>query len=102
MAAVARAGRRASMRGTLSRVLVIVLFWAAGFAVPNLRGGQGIAAQLTKEQVLDRWADALGGRGRVESIRTVHLHARIETGGMKGTYDRWVTSRGELRTVLDL
>jgi predicted aspartyl protease len=56
----------------------------------------------TKEQVLDRWAAALGGRDNLEKIRTLHLKGSVETGGMKGTYERWATSRGEFRMALDL
>jgi predicted aspartyl protease len=65
-----------------------------------------IAAQLslgqTKEQVLDHWAAALGGRDKLEQIRTVHSRGYVETGGMKGTFERWSTWRGESRTVLDI
>jgi predicted aspartyl protease len=65
-----------------------------------------IAAQLllgeTKEQVLDRWAAALGGREELERVRTVHSRGSVETGGMKGTFERWSTWRGESRTVLDI
>jgi predicted aspartyl protease len=56
----------------------------------------------TKEQVLDRWAAALGGRDKLEQIRTVHSRGSVETGGMKGTFERWSTWRGESRTVLDV
>jgi predicted aspartyl protease len=65
-----------------------------------------IAAQLsvgeTKEQILDRWAAALGGRDKLEQIRTVHSRGSVETGGVKGTFERWSTWRGESRTVLDI
>jgi predicted aspartyl protease len=65
-----------------------------------------IAAQLsvgaTKEQILDRWATALGGRDKLEQIRTVHSRGSVETGGMKGTFERWSTRLGESRTVLDI
>lgn len=56
----------------------------------------------TKQQVLDRWAAALGGRDKLEQIRTAHSRGSVETGGMKGTFERWSTWRGESRTVLDI
>jgi len=52
--------------------------------------------------MLDRWAGALGGRDKLERIRTVHSLGSVETGGMKGTFERWSTWRGESRTVLDI
>ena len=75
--------------------------WVAAFAAGLL----SIAAQnstLTKEQVLDRWAAALGGREKLEQIRTVHSKGSVETGGVKGTFERWSTWRGEFRGVLDI
>jgi hypothetical protein len=62
----------------------------------------GSAATLTKHQVLDRWATALGGRDKLESIRSIHSTGLVETGGMKGTFERWATSRGEFRLALDI
>ena len=59
-------------------------------------------AELTKEQVLDRWAAALGGREKLESVRTMHTTGLVETGGLKGTFERWSTSRGESRMALDM
>ena len=65
-----------------------------------------LAAQLalgeTKEQVLDRWAAALGGREKLQQIRTVHSKGSVKTGGLEGTFERWSTWRGESRTVLDI
>lgn len=61
-----------------------------------------VAQSLTKEQVLDRWAAALGGRERLEKLRAIHTQGSIETGGIRGTYERWSTSRGEFRMAIDL
>jgi predicted aspartyl protease len=61
-----------------------------------------VAQSLTKEQVIDRWAAALGGRDKLEKLRTIHTQGSIETGGLKGTYERWSTFRGEFRMVVDL
>ena len=57
---------------------------------------------LTKEQLLDRWAAALGGREKLAQVRTVHSEGSVETGGVKGTFERWSTWRGEFRLALDL
>ena len=60
------------------------------------------AAELTRDQVLDRWAAALGGRENLEKVRTIHTQGSVETGGVKGTYERWSTWRGEFRMAIDL
>src|SRR5262245_5638239 len=90
------------MNSTTCKVLAILLFLAADLAGPPTRDGQGSAPALSKEQVLARWADALGGREALQTVANVHLRGSIETSGLKGTYERWITSRGEFRTSVDL
>ncbi len=77
--------------------------WAilAGLSL-GLASAQNAGSALTKEQVLDRWAAALGGREKLESVRTMHMSGSVETGGLKGTFERWSTSRGESRMALDM
>jgi predicted aspartyl protease len=73
------------------------------FAIVLLTSGILLnAAGLTKEQVLGHWAAALGGRDKLEKLRTIHTQGSIETGGLKGTYERWSTWRGEFRMIIDL
>lgn len=90
------------MKSTSCRILAIVLFCVAGLAAPKAAIAQEAAAPLTKEQVLDHWAAALGGRENLQNVRTIHLRGTLATGGLKGTYDRWTTSRGEFRMALDI
>ncbi len=86
------------MRAALARVFAIVLFCVAADSIRAQQGGPA----LTKEQILDRWAAALGGREQLEKVRSVHLKGSIETGGMRGTFERWTASRGEFRMALDI
>jgi outer membrane lipoprotein-sorting protein len=90
------------MKSTFCRILAIVLLCVAGFAALQTAGAQSVAASLTKEQVLDRWAEAFGGRENLQNVRTIHQRGTIEARGMKGTYERWTTSRGELRMAVEL
>jgi outer membrane lipoprotein-sorting protein len=90
------------MNPTFCRVLAAVILCASNLATSHTALAQETAAALSKEQVLDRWADALGGRENLQNVRTIHLHGTIETGGMKGTYERWATSHGEFRMAVDL
>lgn len=90
------------MKFTFCRILAIVLTCVAGLAPCQRAGAQGVAVPLTSEQVLDRWADALGGRENLRNVRTIHQRGTVEVGGVKGTYERWTTSRAELRMAVEI
>ena len=53
---------------------------------------------LTLPQILDRWADALGGRERLAAIHGLHMQEDIATGGLSGSYESWNDAKGDLRT----
>ena len=55
-----------------------------------------------EEAALEIWAKALGGRKSLQDVQTIHIKGTVETGGLKGTYERWSSSRGEFRAALDL
>lgn len=90
------------MKWMICRVLAIVLFCVVELEVRQSPAAQGTATSTSKEQVLARWADALGGRENLQNASMVHLRGSIETSGLKGTYERWTTARGELRTEIEL
>lgn len=54
------------------------------------------------EQILDKWAEALGGRGRLTGIKTIHNIYEIKMLGLEGTWDEWLTFDGKHRVDLDL
>jgi len=90
------------MKWKICNVLAIVLFCVVELEVRQSQAAQGTATSASKEQVLARWAYALGGRENLQHANTIHLRGSIETGGLKGTYERWTTARGELRTTIEL
>ncbi|HUS32279.1 MAG TPA: retropepsin-like aspartic protease [Kofleriaceae bacterium] len=47
--------------------------------------------------VLDAWANAMGGRAAISSIRAVHAKGSYERGGMRGTIELWETASGQRR-----
>jgi predicted aspartyl protease len=57
---------------------------------------------LSGSEIQQRWVSALGGYERLAAAKTIHLHATLDYGGMKGTFDRWTTSEGQLREVVDV
>ncbi|HKW32310.1 MAG TPA: aspartyl protease family protein [Candidatus Acidoferrum sp.] len=90
------------MNSAICKALAIVLFLGPDLVTPQTQDAQRSGSQLSKEQVLTRWADALGGRAALQNVVSVHLRGSIETSGLKGTYERWTSSRGEFRTSVDL
>ena len=89
------------MKSSFCWVLAIVLSFVVAPAANGAVSAQEAAA-LTKEEILEKWAEALGGRENLQAVSTIHLRGAVATGGLKGTFERWATSRGEFRTTLDL
>lgn len=54
------------------------------------------------EQVLDKWASALGGRERLADIKTTYSNYAIKMLGMEGTWKEWLTADGKHRVDLNL
>src|SRR5579862_4011433 len=82
--------------------LATVLLAASGIAASGPVYAQDTAASFTKEQLLDRWAAALGGRDSLLNARVIHIRGKLKTAGLEGSYDRWTTSRGEFRVSLEI
>jgi Aspartyl protease len=70
-------------------------------------GSQSAAAQgrlptMTKEELLNRWAAALGGRKVLENARTIHTRGTVESGDLKGTFETWTISSGAVRLAVKM
>ncbi len=89
------------MRG-VCRLSLIVALCAVGGGRLTATAGDSARPSFTKERALDLWAAALGGRERLEAVRTLHLSGSFRTGGLEGTYERWATSSGAFRTALEI
>jgi len=90
------------MKSTTGRVLSIVLVCVLQLSARQPQSADSVGSARSKERVLASWADALGGRENLQTLRAIHFLGSIEMGGLKGTYERWTTSHGEFRTVVDL
>jgi len=73
------------MNSTICGVLAIALFLVVELGASQAQDAQRTGAGISKEQVLARWADALGGREALQSVASIHLRGSIETSGLKGT-----------------
>lgn len=58
--------------------------------------------QAHLEQLLDAWADAIGGRERLALARTTHILYAVKMFGLEGTLEEWSTAEGSHRLDLDL
>jgi hypothetical protein len=90
------------MKSTFGCVLAAVILCAPDFAALDTATTQATAASLSKQQLLDGWADALGGRGNLQRVNTIHLRGTVAKGGWRGTYKRSATSGGEFRMEVDI
>src|SRR5215469_1433108 len=76
--------KRVTMKWTICNVLAIVLFCVVESGVQQSQSARGTETSASKEQVLARWADALGGRENLQNASTIHLRGSIKTGGFEG------------------
>ena len=90
------------MRLTIRTAQAIVLLAVLALAASGPVSAQGALASPTKEQVLDHWVAALGGRDNLQNAHVIHISGTIKTAGMEGTYERWATSRGEFRMAVEI
>jgi predicted aspartyl protease/outer membrane lipoprotein-sorting protein len=59
-------------------------------------------ANQDTQSVVDRMAQALGGRDKLHKVETVYMRGKIKVAGLSGTVDDWQTSRGQHKQVVDL
>jgi hypothetical protein len=52
---------------------------------------------LAADNVIDRWASAVGGRDKVAAIKALYREASLEFGSYKGTLKVWHTPDGKYR-----
>jgi len=61
------------------------------------------AAQTpTAEELLDKWARAIGGRERIARVKATHQRAVLEMNSMKGVAESWITVDGKERDELTM
>jgi hypothetical protein len=83
----------------MTKRLICFVTMAAQLAL----AGAVLAAEGPKiDQVLDKMADALGGRERLARVASVRTRATIEAAGLKGTGEGVVTADGRSRSSYDL
>jgi hypothetical protein len=60
------------------------------------------AAPASAQELLQRWAQALGGPEELSRVQSLHIRSTIETAGLKGTVAEWYAASGLMRqhTVL--
>jgi hypothetical protein len=85
--------------GTL-RDGALVGTWTQGPFVGPLtfqRASAGGSGSASKNPVVERWANAVGGRAKVASIQSTYREATIEVGGYQGTIKAWHSADGKYR-----
>jgi predicted aspartyl protease len=54
------------------------------------------------QPILDDWANAMGGRDAIAALGELHAKGTYEKGGMMGTIETWISTRGERREEITL
>jgi hypothetical protein len=88
--------RRSWRRATLAFVIAVVAAPLLISAFPAGTDGEDTG------EILQRWADSLGGLERLEAAKTIHLRMNVKMFGMDGTIDEWAAEDGRHHMGLDL
>lgn len=72
------------------------------FMISVLALAQANAPTLSKDEILQRCASALGGQESLAAVHVVYLKAHIATGGLNGTFENWDSDRGQHRDLTDI
>ena len=86
----------------LSWLIIIGLFALAVILLHTGESNPEGGTPMTPEALIRRWAEALGGLGKLKEIENVYTKSTIETGGLQGTLEEWVTAGGQRREQLEL
>src|SRR5262245_13632601 len=57
---------------------------------------------MMAQQVLNRAAQALGGKERLQRIESIYTRSKIEVSGLKGVAEEWQKSNGQRKEKIDL
>jgi len=57
---------------------------------------------MTKAEVLNHWADALGGRSKLKSLDSMYFSGSFAVGGLQGIAQEWVAMDGRRRCEVNL
>lgn len=81
--------------------LAAVVVAVAASAVPTTADTHA-NERTSIDQVLDRWAEAVGGRAHLSGVQTLYTRSTVKMYGMEGTQEEWVAADGRHRLDLDL
>lgn len=100
------------MRRSVAVVLALALAHACGtpssrptaFSTPSEPGRDAIQVRVSAAAlpIVDRWAEAIGGRDGVRAFGGWHAKGAYTRGGVTGTIEIWQSLIGERREVLEL
>ncbi len=91
-----RLATRVSVLASLLGMFACLLTAAVSHAQANPK------TDLSKDEILNRWAAALGGREHLAHVTSYHIHSRLSAGGLTGTYDEQGDAQGQRRESVDL
>ena len=84
----------------MKKTLFVAVFVAVGFLSPW--GTVWAAETLSLDTVVERWADAMGGRDKIERVNLIHSTASVKIMGLDGTLHEWTSTDGRHQIDLNL
>ncbi len=84
----------------MRHAVLATLFLALG-ACRKQPGPPVFQVELDARPIMQQWAEALGGRERMEKVKGWHVKAKITENGMPGTTETWLAPNGRQQTITD-
>ncbi len=72
------------------------------FTVTAIHAQANEKPAFSKEEILNRWAAALGGRDHLANVTAYHIHSQLNAGGLTGAYDEQGDAHGQRKESVDL
>lgn len=86
----------------LRRAVLATLFLVLG-ACRQQPGPSVFLVELEARPIMQQWAEALGGRERMEKVKGWHFKAKLShSGGATGTSETWLAPNGRSKTISDV
>ena len=86
----------------MGSIRVSLLVLAIGFVATGLAGAAPVEAAMTTEEVLDSWAEALGGKERLSQSNVVKRVYDAKLFNMDGTLEIWASSEGKTHIFVEV
>src|SRR4051794_9719576 len=93
---------RYQLRETACKLSLIILLLLTAFLSSRQETGAQVTARNSSpqaEEVINRWAQALGGRKKLGRIRNIYTLSTTVEGGLAGELKEWTATKGQHKRI---